>query len=464
MIDPKQRHKIEWTNVADGNGGFKKGETWNPQVGCKEISSACRSCYAAKLAHRGMSPQHKGLTVLRKDGPHWNGEINRVPGMLSQPLKWREPRGVFVGSMTDLFIKVDTDEDCEFIAAIFGVMIACPQHTFMLLTKRPENAARWFAWLDRQCEESTFDQVELCVQAAGEALLDAGFDKKAEQLFDRHGWARDGDYYGGFEAMEHEDLPGIERRKRRAQRDTEGWDGEQWPARNIWVGVTAEDQQRADERIPVLLDLPASVRYVSYEPACGPLDLSRWIGPHEHCTACDRPSDAQDGDTCPHCGAIDHLMRTWGDAADDEPRLHQVIAGGESGAGARPSHPDWFRLARDQCVEAGVAFFFKQWGEWAPEVGANRGPKMLMSSTGETADAGRYGRECVLPVDKLIINGKPALEGQPGRVVLARYGKSENGRELDGRTWDGFPGLAPSTREIAEALAQAPTDREMPPS
>ena len=94
---------IEWTWVPDGKGGTKRGETWNPQVGCREVSPACEHCYAAGMAHRGMSPQHRGLTVLRKTGVHWNGSISRVPELLLQPLSWREPRGIFVGSMTDTF-------------------------------------------------------------------------------------------------------------------------------------------------------------------------------------------------------------------------------------------------------------------------------------------------------------------------------------------------------------------------
>jgi hypothetical protein len=117
-----------------------------------------------------------------------------------------------------------------------------------------------------------------------------------------------------------------------------------------------------------------------------------------------------------------------------------IIAGGESGPKARPMHPDWAMSLRDQCVSAGVPFFFKQWGEWAPEVQPNRGPKVLMSSDGSLLAAGkRYMHECVLSPDNIFVDGNLALEGKPGRVVLAKYGKGTTGRELDGRTWDEYP-------------------------
>jgi protein gp37 len=101
------------------------------------------------------------------------------------------------------------------------------------------------------------------------------------------------------------------------------------PPENVWVGTTVEDQQRADERIPALLAIPARVRFLSMEPLLGPVDISRFVS-----------------------------SRMW-----PAERLHWVITGGESGRNARPSHPDWFRDLRDQAQAAGVAFHFKQWGE-----------------------------------------------------------------------------------------------------
>lgn len=133
---------IEWTHVPDGKGGRKKGETINPQVGCREISPGCKHCYAAKQAHLHAKSikQHAGLTVVRSNGVHWNGEIRRVPEQLEKVLRWRDHRGIFWGSMTDLFIEAnETDEGLRFIDACLGTMAAGrPEHTHMLLTKRPD--------------------------------------------------------------------------------------------------------------------------------------------------------------------------------------------------------------------------------------------------------------------------------------------------------------------------------------
>jgi protein gp37 len=127
-----------------------------------------------------------------------------------------------------------------------------------------------------------------------------------------------------------------------------------WPLTNVWLGVSVEDQKWADIRIPALLETPAAVRWLSCEPLLGPINLDPWRN----------PGDLAD-------------PRTPADS-----RLDWVVVGGESGPGARPMHPDWARSLRDQCTDAGVSFFFKQWG--------GRTPK-------------------------------------------------ENGRELDGRTWDEYP-------------------------
>jgi len=119
-----------------------------------------------------------------------------------------------------------------------------------------------------------------------------------------------------------------------------------WPLPNVWLGTSVEDQNAADERIPHLLETPAAVRFLSCEPLLGPIDLS--------CRHAQQPY-------CTHCSGHEHLCH--GDLGE----IHWVIAGGESGPGARPMHPDWARSLRDQCATAGVPFFFKQWGTWSGE-------------------------------------------------------------------------------------------------
>lgn len=84
--------KIEWTEA-----------TWNPVLGCSRVSKGCEHCYAERVAHRGMTESHRGLTVLGKKGPRWTGEVRFLPDRLGEPLSWRKPRMVFVNSMSDLF-------------------------------------------------------------------------------------------------------------------------------------------------------------------------------------------------------------------------------------------------------------------------------------------------------------------------------------------------------------------------
>lgn len=161
--------------------------------------------------------------------------------------------------------------------------------------------------------------------------------------------------------------------------------GRRWPA-NVWLGATAENQLWASRRVPVLLRQPAVVRFLSCEPLVGPLDLAGWLGRR---------------------GGID-----W------------VIAGGESGAKARPMNPDWPRQLRDQCVQAGVAFHFKQWGSWCP--------KQEMSPRNAR-------RRCV-------------VESRAGYTELLHVGKHAAGRVLDGRTWDEMPiARTPSAHRVRAA-------------
>jgi hypothetical protein len=174
------------------------------------------------------------------------------------------------------------------------------------------------------------------------------------------------------------------------------------PLPNVWLGVSVEDQARADERIPHLLDTLAAVRFISAEPLLGPIDL-RHIAPTE-------------------TGYINALCSSTG------PNLDQVIAGGESGPNARPVHPDWARSLRDQCAAADVAFFFKQWGEWAPGENVERATGIV-----ETADwfDGRWtlGREN-------LADNEGHVDDEPD---VYRIGKKRAGALLDGREHREFP-------------------------
>lgn len=168
------------------------------------------------------------------------------------------------------------------------------------------------------------------------------------------------------------------------------------PLDNVWLGVSVENQPTADERIPELLGTPAAVRFVSYEPALAEVDCERWMPKRCH--------------GCQSCAfRRDHLIA---------PGLDWIIAGGESGPGARPSNPDWFRTVRDQCQAASVPFFFKQWGEYHP----------LTSTDG--------------------IHGSPF-----GGHHMMRVGKKAAGAILDGREWRQMPQIQPQRTSVHESVA-----------
>ncbi|PRH13499.1 phage Gp37/Gp68 family protein [Burkholderia gladioli] len=183
---------------------------------------------------------------------------------------------------------------------------------------------------------------------------------------------------------------------------------------NVWLGATIVNQAEADRDIPKLLAVPASVRFLSIEPMLGPIDLlwPETLWP-------DGPTRCCSGHEC-GCGGqpIDPWL-IYG--------VNWVIAGGESGPGARPAHPAWFRSLRDQCAEAHVAFFFKQWGHWTPGVNVER-------HTGVVQTACLFGDEWIIGEENLASYGHAADEPD-----LYGMGKKGAGRHLDGRTHDEFP-------------------------
>ena len=170
---------------------------------------------------------------------------------------------------------------------------------------------------------------------------------------------------------------------------------------NWHFGVSCEDQKTADERIPLLLQTPAAVRFLSLEPLLGPIDLD---------------SEFDDGLHALGCG--DSGCDTCSEMPDGGRGIDQVIVGGESGPGARPMNPDWVRSIRDQCVDAGVPFFFKGWGEWTPTYHGN-----------VTQTFRGYPK----------FEDVPANDGTGTHHRMFRLGKKAAGRLLDGRTWDEQP-------------------------
>jgi len=201
---------------------------------------------------------------------------------------------------------------------------------------------------------------------------------------------------------------------------------------HIWLGVSVENQATADERIPLLLQTPAAVRFISAEPLLGLVDLA---SPYttELFNKCAK-EDVLYSRLEPEIINTDS-QTGYTDSSYDEklPGIHWVIVGGESGPGARPMHPDWVRSLRDQCTTANVPFFFKQWGEWVPYRPSTSGFAFL--------DGPTLPERCT--------NHHRLHEGWefnnheefPKWMAALRIGKKKAGRELDGRTWDEKPGV-----------------------
>lgn len=342
--------KIEWT-----------GLTWNPIVGCAIVSPGCKNCYAMRDAWRKgfnpATPQYHGLTRKVNGHPVWTGEMRFVESALTIPLRRKTPTTWFVNSMSDLFAEGVTD---AMLDRIFAVMALSPQHTFQVLTKRPE---RMRAYLDR----------------ASGRIADTIIRMRRER----------GDTDMVVVPLAH-------------VRPGSAW----WPLPNVWLGVSAEDQTRLDERIPELMATLAAVRFLSAEPLLGPLTLTR----------CGRNGLGIAGDALRWPGSSGP-SRSFG------PRLDWVIVGGESGPGARPMHPDWARRIRNDCADAGVPFFFKQWGNFRPSY---------------------------LGIELRLINLEPDGRWErsvgihsPRQELMADVGKRAAGRLLDGVTHDAMPERAP---------------------
>lgn len=279
-------------------------QTWNPTRGCSRVSRGCEHCYAEGVARRFSGPgmPYEGLVRLDRDGKakaQWNGVVRLVPDHLADPLRWTRQRRVFVNSMSDLFHE---HLGLAEIARVFAVMALARRHTFQVLTKRARRAA----------EVLSLPEFWRSVAVNADAIVASGGVR------------------GGFWSGWEEWASGIEQGRALS---------------NVWLGVSVEDQATADERIPHLLACPASVRWVSYEPALGPVSFrDEWLG-RGLCPTHDTPSGFCSGD-CPD------LVRG----------LDWIVVGGESGPGARPFDLTWARSTIAQCREAGVACFVKQIG------------------------------------------------------------------------------------------------------
>lgn len=253
--------------MADGSKIEWTDATWNVVIGCTKVSPGCDHCYAITTAHRFQEHPNEAVAAAyagTEAGGEWTGRVNLVEARMGLPLQWRRPRRIFVNAQSDLFHEQVPD---EFIARVWAVMALAPWHTFQVLTKRHGRM--------RSLLNSEHFKDLVAVEMAGP------LNPHPREALDLH-----------------------------------------WPRRNVWLGVSVEDQQRAALRVPALLETPAAVRWLSCEPLLGPVRLPNW------------------------------------------PPVDWVVVGGESGPGARPMHPEWARSLREQCQDSGTPFLFKQWGDW----------------------------------------------------------------------------------------------------
>lgn len=345
--------------------------TWNPirarnkatgKIGwhCEHVSEGCRNCYAEAINLR------LGTGLPFKPGHRKDVDIFVDEKMLEMPTRWRKPRRIFVESMSDGAGDFVTD---HMLDAMLKEMSFNHRHTFIVLTKRPE---RLNAYLKRFKPSPQWD-----------------------------GWiTRDG--------VVSNDIP----------RGEPIFAPDRWPLRNVWIGTSVEDQPSANARIPILLDTPAALRFLSMEPLLGPVDLRR----------------------IKVAGGWYDSLNGWRDVKEQFPGIDNlidwVIGGGESGPKARPMHPDWARLLRNQCADAEVPFFFKQWGEWGLEEAKFNSHEMHAVALDGTL---YKAADLAWPDGSRRREALDAGHDHAALHSIFRLGKKAAGRLLDGVEHNGFP-------------------------
>lgn len=346
---------IEWTATRLPDGTALPGYTFNPWIGCTKVSEGCKNCYA-----EADFDKRRGIAK-------WGANGTRVVTSYTywrNLIKWNKQakesgvkRKVFVGSLCDIF------EDWN------GQMLNSKGEVLMMHFYH-EDAISYDAnnlpvfYSDEYMTKffPNYDKKPMTMQAVRNSLC---------QLI-----------------PELDDLIFIfcTKRPENWRCVPDSWQDNGFP-KNVWVLTSVENQEQFDIRVPQLLEIPAKIRGLSMEPLKGAVDLLK---------------EFSVGKGSVPKGAL----------------LDWVIAGGESGPKAEPSHPDWFRSLRDQCEIAGVKFFFKQWGEWVPDPNGDR---------------------CIFLDGANMQNLEPHGTNGDGSIRIQRVGKKSAGRLLDGKEWNEMP-------------------------
>jgi protein gp37 len=271
-----KQHKISWLNIP---GHIP--QTWNPIIGCSHASTGCDHCYAEIMARRiaGMkSLQISDIPYNYREVMAWDGTTKFIESAIEKPFTWKNPRAIFVCSMSDLFHE---STPIDWIAKVFATAFLNSRHLFIMLTKRPERAEYIL-----KNEEFKFSFHKYC-----NSLHDDFVNQLEQELY----------FYDEVIS--------------------------EMPLKNVWLGVTTENQEQANMRIPILLQIPAKVRLVSVEPMLGMVDFRK----------------------VPGFNRVGLDLSGW-----------WIIAGPETGPKSRPMQKEWIQSLHDQCQFAGVPFFDKK--------------------------------------------------------------------------------------------------------
>lgn len=310
--------------------------TWNPIRGCQAVSAGCANCWAERIAGRfaEKGQTYYKIATMVNGKPKWTGKVQWAGDKFWDPLDWKNPRRILVGNMADLFYpKVDE----AWRDYIFGLICMCARHTFLVQTKYVAEMRDYFA------NPKVWGRIE----------------KAARENYKER-------YKSRYASSEH--LVG--------------------PLRNVWLGVSVEDQATADGRIPILQEIDTPLRWVQAAPIIDKISLAKYL---------------QKG---------------------RRPKIDWVIADGESGEDARPCDPAWMRQLRDECQASKTAFFLHQWGAWLP------------ATTDQLHEM--YGE--IKPYLQFWKSGEMSVNLERSDKQTMRKHSEKYGLFLDGVAWTQIPG------------------------